>query len=165
MSNAARRILIAGLQNAHAMERQAEALIERQIERSLDYPDLRRRLREHLDETRAQLDRLETCLGYFDESPSLLRDTILGAIGNLAAAAHAPAEDEILKNAFVSNAFENYEIAAYKSLLALSERANADLEPQLRRSLVEEQEMAAWIDSHIREITLRFVRERQRASR
>lgn len=32
---------------------------------------------------------------------------------------HALADDEILKNTFANNAFENFEIAAYKTLIAL----------------------------------------------
>ena len=46
-------------------------------------------------------------------------------LGNLAAMANASAGDEILKNTFANNAFEHYEIAAYKSLIKLCERAGA----------------------------------------
>ena len=40
-------------------------------------------------------------------------------MANLQAMAHSTADDEILKNTFANNAFENFQIAAYKSLIAL----------------------------------------------
>ncbi len=164
MVNAARETLINGLRNAHAMERQAEELMQRQIERTRDYPEMRARLREHLDETREQLTRLEKCLRHMDEATSSLKDTALAALGNLAALAHTSAHDEILKNTFADNAFEHYEIAAYKSLLTLCERAGVDFGPLLRQSLDEEEKMAAWIDDHIRQITLDYVDHRRHAA-
>ncbi len=47
----------------------------------------------------------------------------MGLMGNMAALAHAPAQDEILKNTFANHAFENYEIAVYDSLIAIAEAA------------------------------------------
>lgn len=38
----------------------------------------------------------------------------------MAAIGHTVAPDEIIKNSFANFAFENFEIAAYKSLLALA---------------------------------------------
>ncbi len=157
MDNAARQTLIIGLRNAHAMERQAEELMERQIQRTEDFPEVRARLREHLDETRAQLARLEDCLDQFGESTSTLKDAALATLGNLAAMGHTVAQDEILKNTFANNAFEHYEIAAYKSLLALCERAGAPFGSLLRQSLDEEERMAAWVDSHVKQVTLDYV--------
>ena len=56
-----RELFITGLKNAHALENQAHEMLERQIERMKDYPDLRSKLRDHLGETKQQLKRLETC--------------------------------------------------------------------------------------------------------
>ena len=39
-SDGARELFITGLRNAHAMEHQARELMERQIERSTDYPQV-----------------------------------------------------------------------------------------------------------------------------
>ncbi len=72
------------------------------------------------------------------------------------------ADDEILKNTFVSNDFENFEIAAYKLLLALCEAARAPVHGKLLQSLEEEQDMASWIDGHVRDITLRHLSRRDR---
>lgn len=88
-----------------------------------EYPSVQQRIREHLRETETQLKRLDACLQACGESASGVKDTAMSLFGNMAAAAHAAAPDEILKNTFANEAFENYEIAAYKSLLALCNRA------------------------------------------
>ncbi len=162
MPKIARDILIIGLRNAHAMERQAQELLERQIERAGGFPELRARLRSHLGETLDQTHRLERCLRRLGESQSTFKDLAMSAIGNLFAMAHTAAEDEILKNSFASAAFEHYEIAAYKSLLALCKRARVDIEEPLQQSLREEEEMAEWLDSRIGDLTLDYLARHER---
>ena len=73
---------------------------------------------------------------------------------------HALADDEILKDTFANNAFENFEIAAYKSLLALAGPAGAaSTRPLLETSLGEEQRMAEWINANIEKVTLEYLRK------
>jgi|GEM_PF-6554249 ferritin-like metal-binding protein YciE len=90
-SNALRKIFVTGLRNAHAMEAQANELLERQIERLDDYPELKTRLKSHLEETHRQQERLDRILGGLGESASTIKDTAMSLFGNLAAAGHMPA--------------------------------------------------------------------------
>ena len=159
-----RDLLIDGLRNAHAMENQAREMIERQLDRLDAYPDVRARLQEHLQETETQIQRLDQCLGEFGESASTIKDTTQSLMGNMAALAHTVASDEILKNTFANNAFENFEIASYKSLLSLADLAGAtSCKSPLEASLREEQAMAAWIDQHVDTITRSFVQTAEAA--
>lgn len=114
MTNSAREIVVVGLRNA--MEVQARELMERQSERLDEYPEMKAKITAHLRETNEQLKRLEQCLEAFGESTSSLKDTAQSFIANTMAMAHSMTGDE--KNTFANNAFENFEIAAYKSLLA-----------------------------------------------
>lgn len=78
---------------------------------------------------------------------------------------YAAARDEILKNAFANNTFENFEIAAYKSLLALCDSAGAsEAKADLGSSLKEEQRMAAWIDSNGEKVPMEFLEHQRRAA-
>lgn len=164
MTNA-RDIFIVGLRNAHAMEIQARELMERQAERLGDYPEVQSKVRNHLEETKSQIDRLEKCLDACGESQSTLKDTTQSVMANAQAMMHAMAGDEILKNTFANNAFENFEIAAYKSLLALSAEAGIEqVRPALEASLREEQEMAKWIDANVENVTRAYIRHEQRAA-
>jgi ferritin-like metal-binding protein YciE len=158
MSNAARDTFVVGLRNAHSMEVQARELMERQSERLDEYPEVKAKVTAHLQETNEQLNRLERCLEACGESTSSLKDTAQSVLANLQAMAHSAAGDEILKNTFANNAFENFEIAAYKSLLALCGAAGlAEAREPLETSLKEEQRMAAWIDSNVEKVTMEYL--------
>jgi ferritin-like metal-binding protein YciE len=115
-----REVFLTGLKNAHAVEHQALALMDRQIDRAKNYPEVAVRLKSHRVETEEQIRRLEAILGGMGEDSSGLKDMALSLSGNLAALGHAFAEDEILKNAFANYAFENFEVASYKSLIVLA---------------------------------------------
>ena len=154
MADSKRDVFIVGLQNAHAMETQAREMMERQSERLTDYPEVKSKVAAHLEETKTQLDRLDKCLKECGETSSGLKNMAQSFMGNMAALAHAAADDEILKNTFANNAFENYEIAAYKSLLVLAKNAGAEsCRPLLEANLREEEEMAKWISENVAKVT------------
>jgi ferritin-like metal-binding protein YciE len=161
-----RAIFVTGLQNAHAMETQAEQLLKRQIERLDEYPDIKSRLESHLDETFTQQKRLDDILSSLGESASTVKDTAMSLFGNMAAVAHIPADDEVLKNSLASFAFENYETAAYKSLIAIAESAGVEeAVAPLRQSCEEEEAMASWLSSQLEPVTRRYIgRSAQRAA-
>jgi ferritin-like metal-binding protein YciE len=164
MASTARDIFVVGLRNAHSMEVQARELMERQSERLTDYPEVQAKVRAHLRETEGQLNRLEQCLSSMGESTSTLKDTAQSVMGNIMALGHSMAGDEILKNTFANNAFEHFEIAAYKSLLTLCGPAGADSSrAMLEQSLKEEEAMAAWVDENVPKVTLAYL-EREHAA-
>jgi ferritin-like metal-binding protein YciE len=153
------------LRNAHAMEIQARALMERQSERLDEYPEVKAKVTAHLQETDEQLKRLEQCLDALGEGTSTLKDTTQSVMANVMAMTHAVAGDEIIKNTLANNAFENFEIAAYKSLLALCGPAGSDnARPHLQASLREEEQMAKWIDANVEKVTLAYLNREVRAA-
>ncbi len=158
MVTTARDYYVLGLRNAHAMEVQARELLERQIGRSKDYPELASRLKLHLDETHVQIDRIESLLDTVGESASTIKDMTFSAMGNISALMHAASSDEIVKNMLANNMFENFEIGTYKALIAISHRAGyPSAESVLRSSLMEETNMARWVSDHIEPVTLSYL--------
>jgi ferritin-like metal-binding protein YciE len=163
MVTTAKDIYVVGLRNAHAMEVQARELMERQSERLGDYPDVQVMVKKHLAETNGQLKRLEQCLEACGESNSTLKDAAQSVMANTMALAHGMAGDEILKNTFANNAFEHFEIAAYKSLLALCDSAGqGSARSLLEANLKEEERMAAWIDANVAKVTQAYLANEQR---
>jgi ferritin-like metal-binding protein YciE len=57
-----RSVFVTGLQDAHAVENQALALIDRQLDRIVRYPEIANRLRSHRVETEVQIRRLDEIL-------------------------------------------------------------------------------------------------------
>ena len=158
MTDKTRDVYLVGLRNQHAVENQAIELLERQVGRLENYPEMAERMRKHIAESQEQARRLEELLSGLGSSHSSLKDTAMSVLGNLMALGHTPASDEVLKNTLANFAFEHYEIAAYKSLLTLADAAgHSAAKMALQTSLREEEAMAQWIDQHIAPTTLRFV--------
>ena len=159
MSEDVRRdIFVTGLRNAHAMENQALSIMKPQLSRIENYPEVAARLEQHIRETEVQLARLDELLGAMDEDSSTIKDTALSLMGSVASIGHAVAGDEIIKNSLANFAFENYEIAAYNSLLTIAEAGqfNKALD-LLQLNLNEEEAMADWLRENLPKVTLRFV--------
>lgn len=152
---------VKGLKNAHAMERQCQAMVATQLERLENYPMVEARLRQHHDENERQVERLERILGELKEKPSSMKDTVMGMAGNMAATGNAAAEDEVLKNGMASFAFAHFEIAAYESLITMGEAAGQiEAIRDLQSSLSEERDFAAWLAENMRGVTKTFLQLR-----
>jgi len=151
-------LFVVGLKNAHALEHQALSIMTPQVSRIENYPEVADRLREHIEETNGQIARLDEILDSLGESSSGLKDAALSMSGSMAAIGHSIAADEILKNSFANYAFENFEIASYKSLITMAEAGTFQtFVPLLQQTLTQEQQMAQWIDEHLPAVTRRYV--------
>jgi len=154
----AQETFVVGLRNQHAVEQQAIELLERQLGRLVNYPELEERIRLHLEESKEQARRIDDLLDGFGTSASSLKDAVLSFVGNVAALAHVPASDEVIKNTLANYAFEHYEIASYKTLLVLADASgHSNAQTALTQSLQEEQQMAHWIDEHIKPTVLHYL--------
>ena len=150
MQQSAKDLYVTGLVNAHALETQAIQLLSRQVERIENYPEMAQALRLHITESEQQRDRLDQILASLGTSNSSAKDLVTGIMGNMAALAHMPMQDEILKNSMANYAFEHFEIASYKALLILADIAGDTQGPlALRQSLQEEERMAQWCADHL----------------
>ena len=158
MAYSRREILVTGLKNAYALETHAADVTQNQASRLGDYPELQRRVRQHHEETLRQRDRLGDCLSDLGESPSTLKDTALRLVGNLQTLFHATADDEVLKGTFASVSLEHYEIASYRSLIAMAEDCNERSVAEVcRQNLREEEAMAQFLDGNIEQVTRSYV--------
>ncbi|KQT56166.1 hypothetical protein ASG52_24120 [Methylobacterium sp. Leaf456] len=154
----ARDIYVTALKNTHALEMQALQIMERQVERLQNYPEMEEALRRHIEETHGQRTRLEEALQSLGDRPSAIKEGFLGFVGNMMALGHTPAQDEILKNTYANHAFENFEIAAYHSLLTIGDATGQGASlTGFRQSLQEEEAMAQRVRALIEPTTRRYV--------
>jgi ferritin-like metal-binding protein YciE len=154
----ARSVFVTGLKNAHAMEKQALSIMRPQVNRLEHYPDLLQRLQSHISETETQIQRLDEVLDSLGERSSPMKDAMLSAFGSMAALGHVTAGDEVLKNSFANLAFENYEIGAYISLVAVARMTgNNDAASLLEQSLDEERRMSEWVARNIPSVIEKFI--------
>ena len=154
----AKDVFIDGLRNAHAMEKQALSIMQPQLNRLEHYPEVSALLERHYRETEDQIARLDKVLDAAGASASGLKDMGLSLSGSMAAVGHSFASDEILKNTFANHAFENFEIAAYVSLITAAEACGAGASVTLlQQNLDEERRMAAALHESIDAVTRRYI--------
>lgn len=151
-------LYLTGLRNAHAVEMEALEIMSRQVERLTHYPEMEARLRQHIDETKDQQERLAALLERHGTDSSTFKDAVQVVMGNIAAIGHSMAGDEILKNSFANYAFESFEIAAYQSLIAMARHVgDQSAIGALEQNLREEIAMQEWLAQQIEPTTLKFL--------
>lgn len=142
--------LIDWLRDAHAMEQQAESMLEAQAARLDHYPDMRERVQQHIEETRWQRAQLEACLSRLGSSPSIMKDMSGKMMAFGQAMGGMMASDEAVKGAMASYVFENLEIASYTVLIATAAEAGQDdIGDVCAQILEQEKAMAAWVLQHL----------------
>ena len=153
-----REHLLNWLRDAHAMEQQAEQMLKSQASRIDNYPKVKARIEQHLEETRGQQRLLEGCLERLGSSPSAVKDTMgmMTALGQGISGMFA--SDEIVKGTMASYVFENMEIASYVTLIAAAKQVG-DTETQrvCEQILAQEEEMAQWVLDNMPEVTQAFL--------
>jgi len=160
MSQTAISLLTLALRKAHAMESHGLELLERQATRLEPFPEVQAQIQHHLGETERQLERIEDCLDALGEEAPGDHEPTSGA-----ASVHSSfaADGELLDETFADYALENYEIAAYKSLLTLCEVAvQRSIAPLLQETLKEEEAMARWLKDNLSRLTRDYVVECER---
>lgn len=146
------------LRDAHAMEKQAESMLESMASRIDNYPDVRARIEQHINETKRQITLLEEILDRNDISRSVLKDSMskMAALGQSIGGMFP--SDEIVKGSISGYVFEQFEIACYTSLLAAAKKAGDTASvPAIETILAEEREMAEWLIRHIPQTTEQFL--------
>ena len=146
------------LRDAHAMEKQAESMLESMAGRIDNYPDLRSRIQQHVTESKLQITVLEEILDRNNISRSVLKDSMskMAAFGQSIGGMFP--SDEIVKGSISGYVFEQFEIACYTSLLAAANKAGdvASI-PAIESILAEERAMADWLLKHIPQTTEEFL--------
>ncbi|TDW35771.1 ferritin-like metal-binding protein YciE [Rhizobium azibense] len=150
--------LVAWLRDAHAMEKQAETMLKAQYERIKNYPDLKARIGQHLEETRQQAKSLETCLNQIGGGSSTIKDMAgkITAFGQGLSGLFV--SDEIIKGSLASYTFEHFEIASYRILIAAAEFAgDRQTKAVCEGILKEEIAMAKWLEDNLSGVTEAFL--------
>ena len=158
MATQAQEHLLAWLRDAHAMEEQAETLLTSQISRLKHYPDLRRKMEEHLEETRRQAKLVDDCIQRLGGDSSAVKD----AMGKMVAFGQGLSglfvDDEVIKGSLASYTFEHMEIASYTILVAAAEACGDTTTAAIcSRILKEEQAMAQWLADHTPQLVRAFL--------
>lgn len=146
------------LRDAHAMEKQAEQMLSAQAKRIENYPELSARIEEHLEETRAQIARLESCIERRGESASTMKDAAGKFTAMMQGFGGMFASDEVVKGSLASYTFEHFEIASYNALIAAADAVGDTQTRDICAEILKEEEaMADWLAEHLDDVTVKFL--------
>lgn len=152
MATSARENLIAWLRDAHAMEEQAETMLSAQYERLENYPEVKARIGQHIEETKQHAMLIKGCLDRLGEGHSALKDVAGKGMGGVFAS------DEVVKGTLAGYTFEHMEIASYRILLTTAEYVgDQETASVCQRILNEEMAMAQWLEENTGAVTLQFL--------
>ncbi len=155
--------LMAWLRDAHAMEQQAIEMLEKQERRLEHYPQLRAKIREHLEQTHRQADLVRQCIQRRGGDTSTLKDLLGKLVGTGQALSGLFVSDEVVKGSIAGYTFEHYEAACYRTLAAAAEAVgDAETRRVCEEILRQEEAMADWLARHLPAVTRQYL-EREAA--
>jgi ferritin-like metal-binding protein YciE len=160
----AKERLVQWLRDAHAMEQQAEQILSTQAKRLENYPELRKRVEHHLEETRRQAQRVQGCIERHGSSKSMVKDVAgkMVAVGQGLSGLFVG--DEVVKASLADYTFENMEIASYKIIIAAAEEVgDAETKSVCEEILHEEEAMASWLAQNLPSLTSQYLQREQSA--
>lgn len=136
-------IVIAWLNDAHAMENALIQVLEHRIKDAKDYPAVQAMDEQHLEETRRHAELVEGCITRLGGSVSNVKSILGTVFGAIQAPMTGMYRDEIVKNCLVDYAAENFEVASYRALIqAATAVGDQETVAVCERILAEDQAMA-----------------------
>ena len=154
--------LVTWLRDAHALEMQAIDLLTAQVMRLQHYPELRDRMRRHIDESRQQADLVRSCLARHGAGVSVMRTGLAHLMAGAQAAMTSMTVDEVVRDTVATYAFEHLEIGTYRSLIAAAQACGDDETRRVCQDILrQEEEMAAWIGERLEDVAKAHVERRR----
>jgi ferritin-like metal-binding protein YciE len=146
--------LVTWLNSAYSMEHNLAKVLENHAKDAKDHPEMRRRIEQHLEETRQHADSVEECLAALDEKPSKVKSAMGNIMGSVHGASTGMFRDEMIKNCLADYSAEHFEIACYRSLIVAAEEEQQPEIARICREILEEEEaMARWLEDQIPDVT------------
>lgn len=152
--------LVTWLNSAYAMEQAQIQVLENHAKDAEDFPGVRARDEQHLEETKRHVERLKYCLQQLGASPSTTKSVMGNITGMIQGASSGMYKDELVKNFLADYASEHFEIACYRSLIAAAHAVGRpEIAEVCREILQDEEAMAEWLEENIPTITETFLRQ------
>ena len=162
-----KELIVAWLNDAHAMEQGIAQVLERHAAEAADQPTMHARLQQHLEETRRHAEMVKSCLERLGEQPSTVKTGMASVMGAVQGMSTKMAQDTLIKNALHDYGTEHFEIACYTSLIAAAQDlGDQEMMQVCQQILAEDQAMADFLFQQIPPVTVQMLQmEHAAASR
>ncbi len=154
MNNKQEDALVTWLNDAYAMEQSLQETLERQVGHMKKMPDAQAKIRQHIDQTKDQAQRVKGCIEQLGGKVSHTKSSLANMMGAVGGMTTGPAKDTALKDALMDYAAENFEIASYKSLAtAARQLGHENIAATCEGIMHEEEQMAKWVEQQLPKVT------------
>jgi ferritin-like metal-binding protein YciE len=155
--------VVSWLNDAYGMEHNLIRVLENHAKDTEGRPEMHAKFQQHLEQTRRHAELIKGCIERLGGSTSTIKTGISDVMGRIQGASTEPAKDELVKNVLADYASENFEIAAYRSLIAAAQAiGDAETVQVCETILQDEQEMAGWLEQQIPVVTQEFLGQQTR---
>ena len=146
--------LVTWLNDAYAMEQIMVETLERQVGHMKDMPDAQTKIRQHIELSKDQAQRVKGCIEQLGGKVSHTKSALGNMMGSIQGMAPGAAKDKALKDALIDFAAENFEIASYRSLAeAARDCGHPEIASTCEGILHEEEQMAQWVNQQLPKLT------------
>ncbi len=153
-----KELVVAWLNDAHAMEQGIAQVLERHATEAQDHPVMHARLQQHLEETRRHAELVKGCLERLGEQPSTVKTGMASVMGAVQGMSTKMAKDELIKNTLHDYGTEHFEIACYTSLMAAAQDLGDQETMQVCQQILrEDQAMADFLFQQIPPVTVEML--------
>ena len=161
-----RETLVEWLNDAYAMENAQVQVLENHVDDAKNHPEIHARMQDHLVKTRRHAEMVKSCVERLGDSTSILKTGMGNLMGMMQGIATGGAEDELVKNALMDYAAENFEIACYRSLILAAEEVGDHQTVNICQEILrDEEEMKSWLESQLPVVTRQFLRSEAASDR
>ena len=158
MNDNQRDVLATWLKDAYAMEQGIVEILERQIGQMDDMPAAQEKVRQHLELTKTQAERVRACVERLGEDVSHVKSGFANFLGAVQGMSSGMADDKMVKNALANYAIEYFEIASYMANAAAArELGFDDIASVCEMIITEEQDMADWLEMQLPTVTRQYL--------
>jgi len=152
-------LVLAWLNDAHAMELGIAQVLENHAASAADDPPMQMRLQQHLEETRRHAELVKGCVERMGGDTSAVKTGMASVMGTIQGMSTKIAKDELIKNTLHDYGTEHFEIACYTSLIAAAENlGDQETARVCQQILGDEQAMAEFLFQQIPPTTVAMLR-------
>ena len=162
-----KELVVAWLNDAHAMELGIAQVLERHAAEAKDHPHMQAGLQRHLEQTRRHAELVKGCVERMGGETSGIKSGMASVMGTVQGMTTKLAKDELIKNTLHDYGTEHFEIACYTSLVAAAENLGDQETARVCREILrDDQAMADFLFQQIPPTTIEMLQmEHATASR
>jgi ferritin-like metal-binding protein YciE len=151
-------LVIAWLNDAHAMELGIAQVLERHAEEAKDHPQMQAGLQRHLEQTRRHAELVKSCVERMGGETSGIKSGMASVMGAVQGMTTKLAKDELIKNTLHDYGTEHFEIACYTSLIAAAENLGDQETVRVCQEILrDDQAMADFLFQQIPPVTIEML--------